>query len=73
MIPDLARTCNLYMRPGWGDEEIYYAITVCALFDFYNRWIDTSGVHAMSDEAHQQNAKPSAWARVCPQIARPEN
>lgn len=39
---------------GWTDEAIYYAITVCALFNFYNRWIDASGVHAMSDEAHRQ-------------------
>jgi alkylhydroperoxidase family enzyme len=47
---------------GWDDEAIYYAITVCALFNFYNRWIDASGVHALSDEAHRQNAKRSASA-----------
>jgi alkylhydroperoxidase family enzyme len=47
---------------GWGGEEIYYAITVCALFNLYNRWIDASGVHAMSDEAHQQNGTRSAAA-----------
>ncbi len=45
---------------GWDDEAIYYAITVCALFNFYNRWIDASGVHALSDEAHRQGAKRSA-------------
>ena len=45
---------------GYRDEAIYYAITVCALFNFYNRWIDASGVHAMSDEAHRQGAKRSA-------------
>jgi alkylhydroperoxidase family enzyme len=38
---------------GWTDEAIYYAITVCALFNFYNRWIDAAGVHEMSDEAHR--------------------
>lgn len=38
---------------GWTDEAIYYAITVCALFNFYNRWIDAAGVHAMSEEAHR--------------------
>ena len=47
---------------GWDDEVIYYAITVCALFNFYNRWIDASGVHALSDEMHRQNAKRSATA-----------
>jgi hypothetical protein len=45
---------------GWDDEAIYYAITVCALFNFYNRWIDASGVHALSDEAHRHGAKRSA-------------
>ena len=45
---------------GWSDEAIYYAITVCALFNFYNRWIDASGVHAMSDEAHHQGGKRMA-------------
>lgn len=45
---------------GWTDEELYFAITVCALFNFYNRWIDASGVHAMSDEAHRAGAKRSA-------------
>lgn len=45
---------------GWNDEQIYYAITICALFNFYNRWIDASGVHAMPDEAHREGAKRSA-------------
>jgi alkylhydroperoxidase family enzyme len=52
------------MRPlheaGWSDEAIYYAITVCALFNFYNRWIDAAGVHAMSDEAHREGARRTA-------------
>ena len=54
------------MRPareaGWSDEELYFAITVCALFNFYNRWIDAAGVHALSDEAHREGAKRSATA-----------
>ncbi len=45
---------------GWDDEAIYSAITVCALFNFYNRWVDASGVHALSDEAHRQGGKRSA-------------
>ncbi len=47
---------------GWTDEAIYYAITVCALFNFYNRWIDASGVHPLSDEAHRQGGIRSANA-----------
>jgi alkylhydroperoxidase family enzyme len=45
---------------GWDDEEIYFVITVCALFNFYNRWIDASGVHALSQDAHRTGAKRSA-------------
>jgi alkylhydroperoxidase family enzyme len=45
---------------GWTDEAIYYAVTVCALFNFYNRWIDATGVHALSDEAHRQGGVRSA-------------
>jgi alkylhydroperoxidase family enzyme len=45
---------------GWTDEQIYYAVTVCALFNFYNRWIDATGVHALSDEAHREGGKRSA-------------
>ena len=47
---------------GWTDEELYYAITVCALFNFYNRWIDASGVHPLSEEAHRAGGKRSARA-----------
>lgn len=45
---------------GWTDEAIYFAITACALFNFYNRWIDASGVHALSAEAHRERGKRSA-------------
>ena len=48
------------VRILYDDEAIYYAITVCALFNFYNRWIDASGVHALSDEAHRMGGKRSA-------------
>lgn len=45
---------------GWEDDAIYLAITVCAMFNFYNRWIDASGVHALSDEAHRVGGKRTA-------------
>lgn len=45
---------------GYTDEAIYYAITVCALFNFYNRWIDASGVHPLSKDAHRAGGKRSA-------------
>ena len=45
---------------GWTDEALYFAITVCALFNFYNRWIDATGVHALSDDAHRVGGKRTA-------------
>ena len=53
---DLERT----RAAGWTDEALYFAITVCALFNFYNRWIDATGVHALSDEAHREGGRRSA-------------
>jgi hypothetical protein len=32
---------------GWTDEALYDAITVCSLFQFYNNWIDATGVGDM--------------------------
>jgi len=34
-------------RAGWSDEALYDAITVCSLFQFYNNWIDATGVADM--------------------------
>ena len=45
---------------GWEDDAIYFALTVCALFNFYNRWIDASGVHALSEKAHREGGKRTA-------------
>ncbi len=42
---------------GWDDEAIYFAITTCALFNFYNRWITASGVPEMSADAHRQQGR----------------
>ena len=54
--PDLEQV----REAGWTDDAIFFAITVCALFNFYNRWIDATGVHAMSDEAHREGGKRMA-------------
>jgi len=51
--PDIAEM----HRAGWTDEAIYDAINVCGLFNFYNRWIDASGVCEMPEEAHRQSGK----------------
>lgn len=44
-------------RLGWDDEAIYFTIMVVALFNFYNRWVTTSGVHAVSEENHRTHGK----------------
>lgn len=44
-------------RLGWDDESIYFTIMVVALFNFYNRWVTTSGVHAVSEEIHRTHGK----------------
>lgn len=33
---------------GWSEEALYDAITVCALFNFYNKWVDAAGVNDMT-------------------------
>jgi hypothetical protein len=42
---------------GWTEEAIYDAITVCALFRFYNAWIDATGVHDMPAAAYEMSGK----------------
>ncbi|MGA8103673.1 MAG: peroxidase-related enzyme [Candidatus Acidiferrales bacterium] len=42
---------------GWSDEAIFNVITVCALFNFYNRWVTASGVHAVSKQGHRSHGK----------------
>lgn len=42
---------------GWSDEALYDAITVCALFNFYNVWIDATGVHDMPPMAYEMSGK----------------
>lgn len=40
-------------RAGWSEEALYDAVTVCALFNFYNRWIDATGVQDMPAGAYE--------------------
>jgi uncharacterized peroxidase-related enzyme len=55
-----AADVELVRERGWADDAIYYALTVCAMFNFYNRWITASGVHAVSHEGHRVRAKVMA-------------
>ena len=42
---------------GWSQEAIYDAITVCALFNYYNSWVDGSGVSEMADEDYAASGR----------------
>jgi alkylhydroperoxidase family enzyme len=45
------------LAAGWTDEALYDAITVCALFQFYNNWIDATGVSDMPAFAYEMSGK----------------
>lgn len=47
---------------GWSEEALYDAITVCALFNFYNRWIDATGVGDMPAAAYAASGERLAVA-----------
>jgi len=44
-------------KAGWTDEALYDAITVCALLQFYNTWIDAAGVSDMPSFAYDMSGK----------------
>jgi alkylhydroperoxidase family enzyme len=51
---------DLLTSQGWDDEAIYFVVTTCALFNFYNRWISGLGVPQMSDDAHRAQGQSLA-------------
>lgn len=38
---------------GWSTGAIYEALTVCALFCFFNAWVDGLGVQDMEEEDYR--------------------
>ena len=44
-------------KAGWSDEALYDAITVCSLFQFYNNWIDATGVSDMPAMAYEMSGQ----------------
>lgn len=45
------------VEAGWTEEAVYDAITVCALFNFYNKWIDATGVCDMPAAAYEMSGE----------------
>lgn len=52
---------------GWTQEAVYDAITVCALFNFYNKWVDATGVADMPPGAYEMSGERLAEAGYIPQ------
>lgn len=42
---------------GWTDEALYDAVSVVALFRFFNTWCDSAGVRAMPLAEHALSGK----------------
>ena len=51
---------------GWSDEALYDAITVCAMFNFFNRWVNATGVSDMPPAAYQLGGKRMAVEGYAP-------
>jgi alkylhydroperoxidase family enzyme len=52
---------------GWTEEAVYDAITVCSLFNFYNKWIDATGVSDMPAAAYAASGQRLAALGYVPQ------
>jgi alkylhydroperoxidase family enzyme len=63
---------DLAKSVGWSDEALYDAITVCALFNFLNTWVDATGVHVLPDWYHQQAGKRLAEHGYMPKGPGPQ-
>ena len=45
---------------GWSESAIYDAFTVCAAFNFFNRWLDASGISLLTISRMEVG-----WQREC--------
>lgn len=55
------------LSAGWSEEALYDAITVCALFNFYNRWIDATGVSDLPHAAYHASGTRLATQGYIPE------
>ena len=54
------RDIDAAIADGMTEEELYDAITVVSLFQFYNCWIDATGVHDMPASDYEAMGKRMA-------------
>jgi len=55
------------LSAGWSEEALYDAITVSALFNFYNRWIDATGVSDLPHSAYHASGNRLATQGYIPE------
>jgi hypothetical protein len=55
--PEIKAAIEGCKRAGWSERAIYHAITVIALFNFYNAWVDCSGVEPLAAEGYEASGK----------------
>ena len=53
-------------RAGWSDEALYDAVSVCALFNFYNRWIDGTGCQDLPPFGYEMTGRRLATQGYVP-------
>ena len=58
------------LETGWSDEALYDAITVCSLFQFYNNWIDATGVSDMPGMAYEMSGRRLATVGYTSNVAQ---
>ena len=54
----------------WSEEALYDAITVYAIFNYYNKWIDATGVSDMSSASYEVSGKRLATYGYVPRDSR---
>lgn len=54
------------LAAGWTTEAVYDAITVCSLFNFYNKWVDATGVSDMPAAAYEGSGERLATLGYVP-------
>ena len=57
---------------GWSDAAIYDAVTVCALFKFFNTWVDATGVARLSPGGYSESGQRLASCGYLSATAQPE-
>lgn len=45
------------LEAGWSQEAVYDPLTVVALFNYYNSWVDAAGTPEMSREYYEMAGK----------------